>query len=348
MDIEQQLIYIFSALGAFNGLLLSAYFLFFKGQKRLSDYFLGGLILMLSIRTIKSVFLHFNPHLFQLFIQIGLSACILIGPFLYLYVVSMTKEQHRLRKTWGLYILPFIALIVFLSIRYPYYENHNIWGPFIDLFYKLWLFCILAAGIHMTLLFKKVWKNRKSITTEEFWLLNIFFGVVFVYLGYDFSEYTSYIVGALSFSFVFYITVLLWLFKRNKKAIASDLPIKYANSGVSKEEASKLIESLDELMKNEKQYLDSELTLSKLSERLNVSRKSLSQAINQVKSQNYSKYIASLRVEEAKSMLAATDKKHHKISTIAYDSGFNSISSFNASFKEFVGVTAKEFRESLN
>ncbi|MEL7533145.1 MAG: hypothetical protein AAFN10_17645 [Bacteroidota bacterium] len=75
MDLAQQSVFLLSALGAFNGFLLSGYFLLIKQEKRLSDYFLGGLLLMLSIRIFKSVFLYFNPELFQLFVQIGLSAC---------------------------------------------------------------------------------------------------------------------------------------------------------------------------------------------------------------------------------------------------------------------------------
>ena len=86
MSLQQQLIFLFSALGAINGFIVSGYFLLKRTEKRLSDYFLGGLLLMLSIRIIKSVFLFFNRELFEVFIQFGLTACFLIGPFLFLYV----------------------------------------------------------------------------------------------------------------------------------------------------------------------------------------------------------------------------------------------------------------------
>ena len=116
MSIDQQLLYLFSGLGAVNGLLLAGYFLLIKKPRRLSDYFLGGLLLALSVRILKSVFLHFNPGLYQLFIQIGLMACLFIGPFLYLYVVSATKKQHNLQKTWWLYLIPFVLIICWLLV----------------------------------------------------------------------------------------------------------------------------------------------------------------------------------------------------------------------------------------
>ncbi|MEL6864456.1 MAG: AraC family transcriptional regulator, partial [Bacteroidota bacterium] len=105
MSIAQQLIFLFSALGAINGFLLSLFFLR-KGSQQHSNYFLGGLLLMLSIRIIKSVFFHFNPHLVQWFIQFGLLACMLIGPFLYLYVKSITAPDEGSVRKWWWHILP--------------------------------------------------------------------------------------------------------------------------------------------------------------------------------------------------------------------------------------------------
>jgi len=105
MNLEQQLILMFSALGAINGFVLSGYFLFFNKEKSLSNYFLGGLLLVLSIRIIKSVFFYFNPNLFEVFIQFGLGAAFLIGPFLFLYVVSIIKKEYNLRRIWWVHIV---------------------------------------------------------------------------------------------------------------------------------------------------------------------------------------------------------------------------------------------------
>lgn len=345
MSLEQQFIFLFSALGALNGLLLSGYFLIIKPEQRLSDYFLGGLVLMLSIRILKSVFLYFNPHLFQLFVQIGLSACLLIGPFLYLYVVNMTQDNHNLKKTWWWHLLPFLLIIVWLSYAYPYSGPANSWGPFVEYIYNLWLLCIIAAGYHMRNVFGKCLKRSEKLSDQDLWLLNIFLGVTVIFIAYQTSSYTSYIVGALSFSFLFYLSMMLGIFQRSRRSIASDPPIKYAGSSLSPADARAYMNRLTDYMENQKAFLNPELTLSALSKQLGISRKQLSQAVNQMTDYNFSKYVASLRVEEAKRLLLSDEHQHYKIAAIAYDSGFNSLSSFNDAFKLFTGLTPGEFRK---
>lgn len=345
MDLEQQMIFLFSALGGANGLLLSGYFLLVKSDKRLSDYFLGALILMLSIRTIKSVFLHFNGHLFEPFIQVGLAACFLIGPFLYLYIKSLTDPDTQLKRRWWWHILPYLVAILLFGYFFSYYDQRPRWRWFIEIIYKQWLLYILLSAYLLRSVFLKIGR-RKKIETHEFWAINIWGGTFGVWLAYETSYYTSYIVGALSFSFIIYTTALLWIFKRTKKEIANDPPLRYGSSSLTDEDILAYKDQLDQFIRQEKPFLDPNLKLDTLSDQLGISSKVLSQVINQSFGMNYSQYIADLRVEESKKLLHSAEHAHFKISAIAYESGFNSLSSFNTYFKRIVGMTAKEYRES--
>jgi AraC-like DNA-binding protein len=85
--------------------------------------------------------------------------------------------------------------------------------------------------------------------------------------------------------------------------------------------------------------------LTKLSIVIGISSKQLSQIINQIENINYSQYVAMYRIEEAKRLLILPEYKHYKISTVAYESGFNNISSFNAAFKKISNTTAIEYRK---
>ncbi|MEL7120059.1 MAG: helix-turn-helix domain-containing protein [Bacteroidota bacterium] len=346
MSIQQQLIFLFSALGGINGALLSAYFLFKRTDKRLSDYFLGGLLLMLSFRTIKSVFLFYNRDLFEVFIQFGIACCSLIGPFLFLYVKSLTSSSHRLNKSWWLHVVPYPLIVIIFSYYYSYYEDRKLWGWFIESIYVQWGIYVFISAYLIRALFVKVWQ-RKKLENHEFWLLNVFTGTFLVWLAYETSSYTSYIVGALTFTFLLYTSILLWFFKRSNRTIATDPPLKYANSTLTDREINKYKLSLDDLMAKEKLYKDPDLKLNKLSEYLSISGKELSQVINQTTGQNYSQYIAQQRVEEAKKMLIAPQFGHYKIAAIAHESGFNSLSSFNTYFKKIVGVTAREYKKTM-
>ncbi|MEM8488445.1 MAG: helix-turn-helix domain-containing protein [Bacteroidota bacterium] len=345
MSIDQQLLYLFSGLGAVNGLLLGGYFLLVKKSRRLSDYFLGGLLLMLSVRILKSVFLHFNPGLFQLFIQVGLAACLLIGPFLYLYVISATQKSQNLKQRWWLYLVPFLLFIGWLAYNHPHDGPPYSWNPYVPTIYNIWLLCILAAGFQMRGVLRRLLQKEKSISTEESWLLNVYFGVFLIYIGYATASYTSYLAGALSFSFIIYISLLLLFYQHNLKPIAKDPPIKYSNSTLQAEEAATLMQQLDALMTEHQYYLDPKLTIAGLSKQIGIPGKELSQAINQSRGYNYSQYIATLRVAEAKRLLHSPKHQHYKIAAIAFESGFNSLSSFNAAFKQIAGTTANTYRK---
>lgn len=345
MTISQQLLFLFSAFGGMNGLWLSTYFLFLKKEKRVSDYCLGGLLLMISVRVIKSVFFNFNPDLSQLFIHIGLSACMLIGPFLYLYVRSNTGASAQVKKYGLLFLLPFICIISYLMIRYPHTAHRGNWNEFVLMIYLQWGFFIFASLWHMRSILSKLFSSPKSLLSEEKWLLNIVGGVAVVWMAYITGYYTSYIVGALSFSFIFYVSILLYLYKRNQREIASDPPTKYAKSNLSETRISEIMQQLEAAMQQEQLYLDHDLSLTKLSQKLKFNSKELSQSINQSTGANYSRYVSYLRVEEAKKRLLDPSHDHLKIASIAHDSGFNSLSSFNAAFKKQVGITAKEYRK---
>lgn len=343
MSLEQQLIFLFSALGATNGFMVSGYFLLAKTEKRLSDYFLGGLLLMLSVRIIKSVFLFFNQGLLEVFIQIGLTACFLIGPFLFLYVKSMIQPSTTLKKYWWVHIIPYLLLIVYVSSFHPYYDNRLLWRWFIQGIYKQWLVYIVLSAYTLRPLFSKLIKWQK-LAEEEFWLFSVFGGTTIIWWAYEFASYTSYIVGALSFTFLGYLSLLLWLYKKSNKKVATDLPLKYANSSLDKATIIQYQQQITAYLEKEKAYLDPQLTLVKLSQQLGIGRKDISQVINQSRGQNYSNYIAQLRVAEAQRLLHDPKYDHYKIAAIAYESGFNSLSSFNNHFKKIVGETAQSYR----
>ena len=96
MAIFDQLLLLFSGLGGIHGLLLAAY-LFFRQPGTWSNRFLAAVILMMSIRVLKSVLFYFNPAIGKQILQLGLSACFLIGPLLYCYCLQFlgTFRQSR-------------------------------------------------------------------------------------------------------------------------------------------------------------------------------------------------------------------------------------------------------------
>jgi AraC-like DNA-binding protein len=96
----------------------------------------------------------------------------------------------------------------------------------------------------------------------------------------------------------------------------------------------------------DKPYLNPELSLQELADKLEVKRHSLSSVINQMHNKNFYEFINQYRIEEVKSMLTNPENKHLKFISIAYDSGFNSKASFNRIFKQTTNMTPSQYMES--
>jgi AraC-like DNA-binding protein len=100
-------------------------------------------------------------------------------------------------------------------------------------------------------------------------------------------------------------------------------------------------------MTHEKPYLNPELNLYLLAERLNLLPNHLSQAINSVERKNFFDFVNHYRIQEVKKCLVSNEKEHLTLLGIAFECGFNSKTSFNRTFKKIVGLTPSEFRKKV-
>ncbi len=341
MNLEQQLLFIFSALGAINGFFLSLYFAFFSKQKQLSNYFLSALLFVLSVRIIKSVFFYFNPNLSEVFIQIGLSACALIGPFLFLYIKTTISDIRPYR--WLLHIIPVTLLVLILAILYPYWSYKTLWSRYIvKIIYLQWFVYIVFAGLYLKPLLRKLFAKESRLKDTEIWVVSVFVGILSILLGYIIGSYTSYIVGAFSFSFVFYLMVLFWVFKRKKNSLFFEEHVKYANKKINSDEASSFRADLDTLIAENELFKNPNLKLNDVANQLNILPHYLSQFLNDNLGKSFSLFINEYRIEEAKRLL--TKKNEYTTEAIGYECGFNSKSTFFTTFKKITGVTPAGYK----
>lgn len=115
---------------------------------------------------------------------------------------------------------------------------------------------------------------------------------------------------------------------------------------VSDEKLVVLKAQLNTLMQNEEPYLNSELNLINLSELLDISPHILSYVINTGFGVNFPQFVNKYRVEKAKLLLKDKDTaKRLSILGIAFESGFNSKTVFNTTFKKITGQTPSEYKK---
>lgn len=122
----------------------------------------------------------------------------------------------------------------------------------------------------------------------------------------------------------------------------TDLPKKQV---LTDEQLTVLKEKLSDLMQTEKTYLDSNLSLPKLAQMLQISTHELSYLINTGFDDNFFGFVNRYRVEESKRILTTPQYQHLSMVGIAFEAGFNSKTAFNTAFKKITTISPTEFQK---
>lgn len=342
MTASTQLLFFFSALGAFNGLLLSIYLLFFLRPARLSNRLLGLLLLALSVRIGKSVYMSFNEETAPLFLQVGLTACFFIGPLLLAYLKAARDGLEKIPRGWWWILAGLSAIVLGVGLWRPYLFYPEFWTCyFIQFIYTVWSLSLVVAA---WIIWPVLRRGRKQWTVSELWWVNVFVGNVVVHLAYRYGAYNSYIVGALSFSLVFYLLGLWYILQRKETGfLVSERP-KYADKKIEADEAAELLTRCQEIMEKDRLYLQSDLKLEDLAQAAASSSHQLSQLLNDNLGQSFAAFVRGYRVRHAQTRILTDD--HLTLEAIGLEAGFGSKSTFYAAFREVTGTTPAKFRAS--
>lgn len=328
---------LFGSVGVTLGLFFATYLFAKKPHPAKASFFLGLYLLALSLRFGKSIFYNFipiSPEVRTVFMGLLL----LVGPSLLFFVrIRMFgNEKYSDRQ----FIPHFIPALLFVGLSWIIPNDRSTLSTLI--FTGLHLHILLYNGY--TIYFLR--SHRDDTSEDEYrWLVTLAWvtlALAIIFLSIQYRIIPFYLTGTFVYS-CFIFGLALWvLYTGGFKKIEEKN--KYSNSSLGENDAKRICDQIDQVMKTEQLYLDPDLSLSKLSERIKAPSKQVSQAINQIKGVNYSNYVAQLRVDEVKCRLTDAEHDHFKISAIAYDCGFNSMSSFNSTFKRLTGMTARQYR----
>ena len=110
-----------------------------------------------------------------------------------------------------------------------------------------------------------------------------------------------------------------------------------------------LVTGIRLLLLKDKRYLAANLKMIDLANELNVSEYKISRAIrHHFDAPNFNYFVNSLRIEHAKGLLERGDTQHWPIITIALESGFSSLATFNRVFKTQLGYPPNQHRKMTN
>ena len=130
------------------------------------------------------------------------------------------------------------------------------------------------------------------------------------------------------------------------KATKHQPPIKYKKSALSSNEVNSLYIDIKRRVDKEELYRQNNLSLPKLAEQLELPSHYVSQAINQCSGTNFFDFINKRRVRFITDRLNSSNSARMNILELAMDAGFNSKSSFYSGFKNYTGMTPKQYQKS--
>jgi AraC-like DNA-binding protein len=377
MEPSLSVLAVLNLLGAAQGLFLSVALLGIKGGDRVANRILAALVATIALAVAGGVVrtMHYDfvfPHLSRVHDPFPFLAV----PLIFLYVKTLTSRTPLFPKREFLHFIPFALCVVYLIPHYLQSRDAKLNfliaayhypspGPW---YYIRSALLILLATVYLIATAARVLRfvregGRGSAPADRAVLFRIRFfaaGFLILFAGgvlrylLDHTAKTNLLVPLGASVFVYAIGYLSF---RNPHALTpaaeSDdeerAPArKYERSTLTPEAAERYLKRLLQLMETEKPYRDSELTVSKLADKLSVPAPHLSQTINQRLNQNFIDFINTYRVEEAKRRLVDPSRRHYSVLAVAEEVGFNSKSSFNSVFKKHVRMTPSEFRKVSN
>ncbi|HEX8146723.1 MAG TPA: helix-turn-helix domain-containing protein [Pyrinomonadaceae bacterium] len=371
MEPSLNLLGVLNLLGAAQGLFLSVMLLGVKGGKKVLTRILAALVGTMALFVAGAVVrtTHYDfvfPHLSRIHDPLPFLAI----PLIFLYVRALTSKAPSFPRREFLHFVPFVLCCIYLlpyylqsrdaKLAYMISEYHH---PSLGRWYYVRsAFVIAQAGLYLTLSVLTILaflkeSRRPNVSADRAVIFQIRFFVtgflilfavgVMRYL-FDHTARTNLLVP-LGASVLIY--ALGYVSFRNPQVLTrADEPPpskKYEWSSLTPETSERYLRRLLQSMKDEKFYLDAELTVAKLAEKLSIPPPHLSQIINERLKQNFVDFINTYRVEEAKRNLLDPVKRHYSVLAIAEEAGFNSKSSFNSVFKKHAQMTPSEFRKAF-
>ncbi len=295
---------------------------------------------------------------------------LLYGPIFYLYAQGVIFRDFKLSSLNLLHLTPYLLLTIsILSLRtfIPNPSEEIIKNGLPWQFYLVSALMYAHFFVYLGLTYKSLWKYRLIIKNKYSqidqinldWLsfaLNTFGVLAFISLIQNFivlaenrTVFMVTLVLLLIFVFYFVNKVILKALRQPEifAGIAQNETGKYLGSNLTPIQIEEYKKHLLALLDTEKPYLNPQVSLSDLSEKLSVSTKHLSQVINQSFDKSFFDFINTYRIQEVQQILKESKDDKLTVLEAMYEAGFNSKSSFNTAFKKETGQTPTEFRKTI-
>jgi AraC-like DNA-binding protein len=364
--------------------LLSFFFISFtnKKGKTLSEkilmFWLGILIVSQVAYLIERSVL---VHRFHFIVENACNLNIVHGATLLVYVKSNINKAYTLRRSTLVHLAPLAILIAAKFLMQDVWNlysceaegsctcSNNIYQRLIS-WYK-----ILVVGAYVIYVLYLYLKTKKTDSylldlsdQSKWWLTTVILGsatlfslivllelvqVLSIYQITDKLLVINILTSTFAILFIYIGNRYAFLLSKvsnsieqpRKKKISPPLP--QDDEQLIDPKFERIFNDVELLMKEQQLYLEPELTLSMVSERLKVPSAIVSQAVKIFSNQTFPSYINTYRVNMVIEKMNSPLFKTYTLLSLALESGFNSKASFNRIFKQQKGITPSEYATQL-
>jgi len=321
------------------------------------------IVLSLSLRLIYvSDYYYEYPHLanvtdFVMFV---------FGPVLYFYINKLLYKEFEINHRQIAHFIPLfffmISMVYLLTLSSRQLLELNVAGQ-LDGYYGILLATAIVQNAVYVFMAIKEFESYKIQYHESFsdnptnkylktilsvmlfciclWLI----GFILSYFSFPTLTNSSYQIAFIGLSL---LTFVIGFYAINyPDAIQMIKPLgkatKYQGSNLDKEELNVIKQKLERILNQQKTFLESKLSLSKLAELVDTSPVYLSRVINESYEKNFFDFINDYRVNEFISKVLSEKYENYTYLGVALESGFNTKTTFNKAFKKATGITPKEY-----
>ncbi|RYU87830.1 FtsX-like permease family protein [Mucilaginibacter terrigena] len=354
---------------AFIGLTFIFLLWFARKANRTANRFLALAlaIAVLWLARILAIDINLEAY-FSHWSRLPLQFSLALGPLIFFYVLKITRPEYKFRFKDLLHFSPLLLELGALALEVKdsmktgvaAYETpaFRLLNPVLQL---LAFISVIVYIYRCRVLIEGFYRQQKFTGNDRYryelrWVNNLLAGfgllwllwVPFVATDYFYYNYQLAVQAYYPLYFLLML-MIIWIaaraFLRPEMGTPADiaavlkplLPAELKQKGIW----------LKKVVKENHYYRDPELSLSLLAEKLGISLHDLSRIINTALKKSFNDFINEYRVADVVQKMQDLAYGHITLLGIAFESGFNSKTTFNRTFKQITGKSPVEYKNDL-
>ena len=350
-------------------------------QRRLSDKMLAWVMFLLAMELQDYTFGFAGINvLWNELNGFPRGVTLLFGPVVYLYFRSQINRSFRITRRWWLHFIPYTVFFLYHIVFFVQGPEAVAWrqeSQMQQVLYYIFLVVQWASYIYYLSACLGIYRRYRRWSLNQFsneeligfnWFRNFILAMLvwlvarqvmnILDMVLDLSFYQDWWWNLVLVVVAFYIGLTGYAqpqpSKINFEHASSETPEDQNSKGAAtgntttpSDKNTLIAQRLNQVMTEDRLFLDQDLNLQDLAKRVKTNSVELSAVINQQFHQNFNDYINALRVEEFIRLSQDQQRQHLTFLSNAYDAGFSSKSTFNRAFKKLKGTSPGVYLKTL-